>query len=185
MRPCTGSGRVSNAAEPEPPQYRGAVIIEWPASRNPGTVILPGWKVAISDALTGTSITTVTGADITIHADPSKPVTATLVMFADPNGNPVYDGTPHLRDGEVLTAAFPFLVAEIRIAGQPLAGSTPHAKAARRRTPCKLPAVAAGARNISGLNASARARPARTATVTAWSAARINAGCISARKPGR
>lgn len=98
----------------EPPQYRGAVVIEWPALRNPGSVILPGWKLAIFDALTGSPITTVTGADITIHAEPAQPVTAELTMFADEHGDPVYDGQPHQRDGETLTSVFPFLVAEMR-----------------------------------------------------------------------
>lgn len=101
--------------EPGPPEYWGAIIIEWPAPRHPGSVILPGWKVAISDAITGAAITTVTGADITIHAEPARPVTAELTMFADEHGDPVYDGQPHQRDGETLTSAFPFLVAEMRV----------------------------------------------------------------------
>lgn len=100
------------------PESRGVVIIEWPARAAQGVGLLPGWGVGIYDALTGDSpeprqITTVTC--VAIRADAREIITADLTMLADEDGNPLYDGPPVLRDREIVTGTFPFLVAEMRV----------------------------------------------------------------------
>lgn len=99
----------------------GSVIIEWPPMRaglsgREWASILPGWGCAILDAETGGMITTVEKLSIpAVTADAVGPVTVWLAMFADEDGNPVLDGKPHVRDGEVITGTFPFFVAEMRV----------------------------------------------------------------------
>lgn len=97
----------------ETPGYPHPVIITWPAHL-PGGYILPGWGVSITDALTGDPVTTVTSMDVVIHAEPDRIITADLVMFADEDGDPVPDGKPHLRDGEIITGTFRAVVARMR-----------------------------------------------------------------------
>ena len=99
---------------------RGTVIIEWPGPGRHGVSAIAGHAITIRDAfsggeLQGELITTVTSADIVIHASAESLVTADLTMFADEDGNPVFTGKPHFRDGEVITATFPFIVAEMRV----------------------------------------------------------------------
>lgn len=92
--------------------YRGVIALEWPAPR-PRCGPMPGWGVSVFDALNGKQITTVTRLEL--HASASDAVTADLTMFADEDGQPVYTGRPHMRDGEMLHGTFPFLVAEMRV----------------------------------------------------------------------
>lgn len=96
--------------------YRGVIVIEWPApsGRGPHGAMM-GRLLNITDAVTGKQITTCTSADITVHADADSLVTADLTLFADADGEPLLDGMPVTRDGEILTGTFPFLVAEMRI----------------------------------------------------------------------
>jgi hypothetical protein len=94
--------------------YPDPVVITWPEGK-PDRLRMPGWAVCITSALTGEQITTVSGMDVVIHADAQTAVTADLAMFADEDGNPVPDGKPVLRDGEVLTGTFRATVAEMRV----------------------------------------------------------------------
>ena len=107
---------ASLSDEDAAPPYRGTVIIEWPPAvgSSPYAVMI-GARVRIWDAVTGKPIATCTRADITVHADACALVTADLTLFTDEDGEPFYGGTPVVRDGEVLTATFPFLVAEMRV----------------------------------------------------------------------
>lgn len=97
--------------------HRGAVIIEWPTPRGVGAIA--GNMVSVYDALTGGEagpkpITTVSGISLRVSMD--EIVTADLTMFADPDGNPVYDVRQgHIGDGEIITGTFPFVVAEMRV----------------------------------------------------------------------
>jgi len=95
--------------------YQGAIAVEWPEPR-PGYECAPmsGWGVAVFDALNGRQITTVTRLEI--HARANDAVTADVTMYADEHGQPVYTGPPRIRDDEVVTGTFPFLVAEMRVA---------------------------------------------------------------------
>jgi hypothetical protein len=99
------------------PEFLGAVIIEWPAAPRRGVGAIAGCTVAVYAAFTGSEcgpkpITTVTR--IEIHAPADELVTADLTMFAGEDGKPLFDGMPVLRDGEVITGTFPFIVAEMR-----------------------------------------------------------------------
>ena len=100
--------------EPEPDQYRGVIIIEWPAAHgaSPYSVIV-GRKTEITDALTGKPIRTCTG--FTVRMDVEALVTADLTLLAGEHGEPLLEGRPVMKDGEILTATFPFLVAEMRV----------------------------------------------------------------------
>jgi hypothetical protein len=97
---------------------RGAVIIEWPAPPQHGVGGIVGQMVAVYDAFTGDEpapkpIATV--SRIGLHVSMDEMVTAYVTLFADEDGNPVLDGEPHVRDGEILTGTFRFLVAEMRV----------------------------------------------------------------------
>jgi hypothetical protein len=99
--------------------YAGAIIVEWPGPPKHGVGAIAGRAVTIYDAFSGdephgSHVTTVSSADIVIHAEAEGLVTADLTMFADEAGHPVFDGKPHFRDGEVITATFTFLVADMR-----------------------------------------------------------------------
>jgi hypothetical protein len=111
-------GRHWPRRKPDEGGFRGAVIIEWPPPANRGASALRGCLAAVYNASGGDEpepkmISTVTG--VTIHAPANGLVVADLTMFADEDGNPVYDGMPNIRDGEIITATFPFLVAEMRV----------------------------------------------------------------------
>jgi len=90
--------------------FCGRVIIEWPPPRNG---ILASWGCAIYDAETGKPVTT--ASKITVTADVQDLITCELVMFADEDGNPVYDGKPRFRDDRIITGTFPFIAAEMRV----------------------------------------------------------------------
>lgn len=94
-------------------EFAGEVVIEWPAATCRPVV---GWDVEITDALTGKQIETCHHMEV--HCDARAMVTADLVLFADEDGKPVFDGVPVMKDGEALTGVFSFLVAEMR-AGAP------------------------------------------------------------------
>ena len=96
--------------------YQGAIAVEWPEpqQRSAGVAPMPGWGVAVFDALNGRQITTVTR--LVIHARANDAVTADVTMYADEHGQPVYTGPPRIRDDEVITGTFPFLVSEMRVA---------------------------------------------------------------------
>jgi hypothetical protein len=97
-------------------QYRGLIIIEWPPPVGSGPHgAIDGWKVVITDALTGKPVTTCSRADVVVHADVNDLVTADLTLFADGDGQPLLDGKPVEKDGKFLTGVFPFLVAEMRV----------------------------------------------------------------------
>ena len=112
--------------------YQGVIAIEWPPPR-PGyeCAPMPGWKIAVYDALSGSQITTVTR--IELHASASDVVAADVTMFTDADGQPLYqlEKAQHpetgrwsekiyLRDGDInkgiSEGTFPFLVAEMRVA---------------------------------------------------------------------
>jgi hypothetical protein len=91
------------------PEIKGSIVIEWP---QPIAGCLPGSPVAISDALTGKPINTV--SRLTVSADPASLVTADLTMLANLDGEPAYDGPGHARDGEIVQGTFRFEVAEMK-----------------------------------------------------------------------
>jgi hypothetical protein len=99
---------------PEPYKFAGVIIIEWlkPRAARPDSVMYAALTV-ISDAVTGKPITTCT--NLTVRADMGGPVTADLTLFADDDGNPIYDGNPHVREGKVITETFSFVVSEMRV----------------------------------------------------------------------
>jgi hypothetical protein len=101
----------------EPGQYRGVIIIGWPASANAGSpyASMVARKTEIADALTGKPIRTCTG--FTVHGDMDALVTADLTLLADADGEPLLEGKPVLKDGEVITGTFPFIVSEMRVQG--------------------------------------------------------------------
>jgi hypothetical protein len=106
----------AKAETPDPEPYRGVIVITWPAAHGASPYSsMPGYRVEITDALTGKPITTCTG--FTVRMDPEALVTAGLTMFADEAGEPILDGMPVPdRDGEQLrTGVFPFLVSEMRV----------------------------------------------------------------------
>ena len=95
--------------------YLGHIGIEWPAPAQDGmSLVLPGWKIAVWDALSGRPVTTVTR--IELHASAVDVIAADVTMFADLDGRPVYTGQPYQRDGETIWGTFPFLVAWMRVA---------------------------------------------------------------------
>jgi hypothetical protein len=115
---------------PEGPdrQYCGYVIIEWPAPRLKDGIPrpMPAWGCTILDAQTGKPI--VTAEKITVQrvtADAQSFITADLAMLADDKGMPVLgpgeDGRVVIwpdENGEIRRGVFPFIVAEMRVAGQ-------------------------------------------------------------------
>jgi hypothetical protein len=100
-------------AEPGPP-YRGVISIEWPAPAG-GSIYacMLGRGVRITDAATGRPFDNC--SEIAVHADPGALVTADLTLLADKDGEPLLDGRVVTRDGEPLTAVFPFVVSEMRV----------------------------------------------------------------------
>jgi hypothetical protein len=109
---------TAEAAPAEEISYQGYLIIEWPRRREaaPGFAhVMPGWKVSLTDAITGEQITTATAVEI--HADAQNIVTAELTMFCDLDGKPVYGGSTFWPDddGKPRTGTFSFLVAEMRV----------------------------------------------------------------------
>lgn len=110
---------AGNREEPSCP--RGAVIIEWPEPAPLGVGAISARMVTVYDAFTGGDpgpkpITTVSA--ITVRVTMDEIVTADLTMFADEHGEPILDGQPLVRDGEILTGVFPFLVSEMRVKGE-------------------------------------------------------------------
>jgi hypothetical protein len=116
---CKGIGAERPVTARNPPEngYRGAVIIEWPGPPKHGVGPVRACLAAVYDAFTGDSPDPkmIPVTEITVHAPADGFVTADLTMFADADGNPSYTGMPVVRDGEIITATFPFRVAEMRI----------------------------------------------------------------------
>jgi hypothetical protein len=95
-------------------QYRGVIIIEWPPGTGKGPYsAIVARLMSITDAMTGKPIRTCVHAEIHVAMDAL--VTAELTLFTDEDGEPLFDSEPLLRDGEVVTGVFPFLVAEMRV----------------------------------------------------------------------
>lgn len=99
----------------EPGDYRGVIIIEWPPRGPSPYHAMDGWQSLFLDAVTGKPIMTVSEADVIVHTGAESRVTATLTMFADEAGDPILEGLPVVRDGEILTGTFPFAVSEMRV----------------------------------------------------------------------
>lgn len=97
-------------------QYRGVIIIEWPAPGGGPYSAMAGARVCITDAVSGKPIETCQHADIVVRADVNELVTANLILFTDAVGEPLFDGEPVADGEEILTGVFPFLVAEMRVA---------------------------------------------------------------------
>lgn len=106
---------------PEPPQeFAGTIIITWPQPRGG---VLQGWAISLADAVTGEPIQTVTAFSVVLHAEAGDLVWAECEMFATLDGKPAYEA-PEM--GPPLLGTFPFLVAEMRVAGPaPDAGILP------------------------------------------------------------
>lgn len=96
-------------------QYRGVIIIEWPPPGGGPYSAMAGWPVVITDAATGKPVRTCSRADITVHVDVNRLVTADLTLFADAAGEPILDGQPVLDGKETRTGVFPFLVAGMKV----------------------------------------------------------------------
>lgn len=111
---CEALGASIPAREAPDDAYRGVVIIEWPAPYGTGPYsAMHGGGAAITDAVTGALLTTVSRAVIT--ASPQNLVTAELTMLADADGEPIPDGLPVVEGGEIRTGTFTFLVTEMRV----------------------------------------------------------------------
>ena len=96
--------------------YAGRLIITWPKAASHPVV---GHGVVLTDADSGTQVTTATDADILIHADPQHVVTATMTMLIGEDGKPLATGAPMVLDEDrenVRTDTFRWLVAEMRVA---------------------------------------------------------------------
>jgi hypothetical protein len=111
---------VRGCAVSGPQQFAGSVIIEWPAPAGgmpPAPGVLAGWAVRVFDAVTGLPVDTVMSLTV-LHAEAEDLVWAELVMFAGRDGHPLFTGTPVTDEvsGDVLTGAFPFVVAQMRVA---------------------------------------------------------------------
>jgi hypothetical protein len=104
------AARPESGSDEEHRAFHGRVIIEWPPPRNG---ILASWGCAIYDAETGKLVTT--ASKVMVTADVQDLITCNLVMFADEDGNPVFDGKPRFRDDRIITGTFPFIVAEMRV----------------------------------------------------------------------
>jgi hypothetical protein len=97
-----------------PDAFEGSVILVWP---KPVKDMLPGYAVTVL-LVGGKNIPTVTG--LTVHVSCDDLVWAELTMWTDADGHPLYggsDGEPLMGAGGVVTGTFPFLVAEMRVAG--------------------------------------------------------------------
>lgn len=96
--------------------YRGVVIIEWPAPYGvPPYSALIGRACTVTDAVTGKPILTCTR--VVVRASMDEIVTADLTVLADADGNPLLDGEPVVAPcgREFLTGTFPFAVSEMRV----------------------------------------------------------------------
>ncbi len=113
---CETVGASVPAREGPDADFRGVVIIEWPAAHGASPYsAIAGHRVAVTDALTGKLIRTCLG--VTVRADPQRLVTADLEMLADENGDPLFDGEP-VPDGDSFrSGVFPFAVSEMRVKG--------------------------------------------------------------------
>jgi hypothetical protein len=104
-----------------PQEFAGSVTITWPQPRSGS---LHGWAITITDTVTGKPVSTVSGITVHLHADAGGIAWAELDMFADEDGKPILDSADPrrhnlaMRDGEIITGAFPFLVSEMRVAEQ-------------------------------------------------------------------
>lgn len=97
-----------------PDQFAGIVVITWP---QPQGTALHGWAVTITDAATGQPVRTVTSMEVHLHAAAEDVIWAECEIFADTDGAPILDGEPIVdTEGAPLTATFPFLVTEMRVA---------------------------------------------------------------------
>lgn len=97
--------------------FDGEIGIEWPPGRPNSGWALIGALAAPFNA--DGPITTIT--EFTLHAKATDLIWATVTMFADEDGQPVYrtslDRKLHLgEDGKPVTGTFRFLVTEMRVA---------------------------------------------------------------------
>lgn len=105
---------VETAADADAPEYRGVIVLEWPASYGYSPYsAMPGALLSIFDALTGKPI--ITCLSVTIHADQAGQVTADLLMLTDEHGQPDYDAAGWAEGDDFPTAVFPFFVSEMRV----------------------------------------------------------------------
>lgn len=107
----------------------GYIGIEWPTGSARSTKPLRGWTVRLFNA----DGPVMTVSELTLHADAVGLIWAEAVMFADEDGQPVYD-VPHGaklhlgEDGKPVTGTFRFLVTEMRIAAPQEIKPLKHAK---------------------------------------------------------
>jgi hypothetical protein len=111
-------GAVVSVLRHDAGDFEGTIIIEWP---QPANGVLPGWALKIWDADSGRQIFSASEITATVDAAADGIVVARLVLFADPDGNPVYGSEGqtqiHLDDDKnILTGVFRFRVAEMRVA---------------------------------------------------------------------
>ena len=97
----------------EAPAYRGTVILEWPPPGPSPYAAMLGRQVQVIDAVAGKPITTCSA--VNIRASAVGQVAADLILFADEDGNPLLEGQPVVKDGEILNGVFPFYIAEMRV----------------------------------------------------------------------
>jgi hypothetical protein len=96
-----------------PDKFAGTIVIEWP---QPASGALHGYKLKISTE-DGRPVLTV--MNLAVHSAADSLVWAEMMMFADRDGNPVYDHPVYQHDGgELITGTFPFRVAEMRVAAE-------------------------------------------------------------------
>jgi len=96
------------------PEFKGAVIIEWPQSARRGrwSGALHGCLTAVYDAADEQLIP---AARVTVHAEAGGLVTADVAVFLGKDGEILRDPERIAAESDGIPAAFPFLVAEMRV----------------------------------------------------------------------
>jgi hypothetical protein len=101
----------------ESADHKGVVVIEWPSSvprRDECVRVIPGCFVTVHDDRTGRLIP---AASATVHVAPKGLITADVAVYLDDHGEIIYD-LDEVAKSDATPATFPFLVAEMRTAGQ-------------------------------------------------------------------
>jgi len=102
------------------PGYHGMIRIEWPpANQATPYTALQARETAVTDAVTGEPISTV--SSITVHADADGQVTAELTMLADQDGQPDTIGLPVPVGAGYRQGVFTYVVNEMTVRETPAA----------------------------------------------------------------
>jgi hypothetical protein len=114
-------GHTGYVPDPEGPEFKGSVIIQWPAAarKTEGAGrLLPGCLTSVYDEETGQIIP---AASVTVRVGATGFVTADIAVFLDKNGEIVRNAGQIWLESDGVPATFPFLVAEMRSSAAPAA----------------------------------------------------------------